>query len=197
MIVTPPWPCNQEWGNNGVLRPFLSLVASLELGIVTRWRRLREQYSPPLRTATCNSSSFSHVLAAIIWVGGSAFIAFALIPGLKGEDPATRSDLLRKTAGRFRVIGWAALLVAIGTGVYLAVTGGHMKSPWIHAKMGLVTLLLVASALHDWYIGPKLGALVRAGEDPGLYRKLAMILGQVSFVLALVIVYCGVRIVHP
>ena len=140
---------------------------------------------------------FLHVLAAIIWVGGSAFIAFALIPGLKGEDPATRSDLLRKTAGRFRVIGWAALLVAIGTGVYLAVTGGHMKSPWIHAKMGLVTLPLVASALHDWYIGPKLGALVRAGEDPGLYRKLAMILGQVSFVLALVIVYCGVRIVHP
>lgn len=135
---------------------------------------------------------FIHVLAAIIWVGGSAFIAFALIPGLKGEDPQTRSELLRKTAGRFRIVGWVALLIGVGTGIHLAIP--KMKMGLVHGKMGLIVILLIAAAIHDWYIGPKVGAKVRAGEDPSGYRKLAMILGQITFVLSVVMVYLGVRI---
>jgi uncharacterized membrane protein len=63
-------------------------------------------------------STWLHLLAAIVWIGGLAFISMVLAPALR--DPAMRAQAvpLPRAAGRkFMRIGYASLVVLTVTGV--------------------------------------------------------------------------------
>lgn len=157
------------------------------------------------------ASVYAHILAAMVWIGGSAFIAFVLAPLMrrrKGPD----DGLLRAAALRFRTIGWISLGTLIVTGVAnLAfrgvgfsdlVTGAAFRGAAGHAlalKLALLAILLSVSGLHDFRWGP---AAVRALEkDPGSAeairgRHRAARVGRFVFSLGLIIVACAVVLVR-
>lgn len=59
-----------------------------------------------------------HIVAAVIGVGGIAFLAFILLPSAGVVSPEQR-DLLMKTAlGRFRWVSWSVILLLIVSGLY-------------------------------------------------------------------------------
>lgn len=54
-------------------------------------------------------SVWLHIIAAMIWVGGICFLAFALVPVLhKPEHRRQALTLIQETGRRFRNVGWAA-----------------------------------------------------------------------------------------
>jgi uncharacterized membrane protein len=60
-----------------------------------------------------------HVFSAIIWIGGSIFLALVMVPVARGmEPPAMGLLFLRRAALRFRGIAWVLLallrLMAVG-----------------------------------------------------------------------------------
>ncbi|MDP6064405.1 MAG: hypothetical protein QGI49_06405, partial [SAR202 cluster bacterium] len=75
-----------------------------------------------------------HLLAAIIWIGGTLFLVIVIVPLTRsGAIPRPQAVLLLRLMGRrFRPMAWAAIGVLVVTGVYLA---------WDHWNVSSFTLL--------------------------------------------------------
>jgi putative copper resistance protein D len=146
-----------------------------------------------------------HVMAALIWVGGVVFIGLALLPATRGLEPEKRLQMVSGAARRFRNIGWLALAVLIVTGLgmihswgFFAEAGsGGLRNRLLLLKISLVVVMLICSALHDWFLGPRVSAAVSRGDDPGPIRSWSMRLGQGTMVLSLLIVILAVLIARP
>ena len=64
-------------------------------------------------------SVWLHILAAIVWIGGMAFLGLVLIPAMRlSEYRAVGASLTYWTGTRFRLIGWVCLSVLLLTGVF-------------------------------------------------------------------------------
>ena len=59
-----------------------------------------------------------HVTAAVIVVGGMAFLLFILMPSLGALDPEHRDLLAKQVMDRFRWIIWSAIIVLLVSGLY-------------------------------------------------------------------------------
>ena len=59
-----------------------------------------------------------HVTAAVIGVGGMAFLLFILMPSLGPLDPEHRDVLVKQVMDRFRWIIWSAIIVLLVSGLY-------------------------------------------------------------------------------
>lgn len=88
-----------------------------------------------------------HLVAAATWTGGLIVLA-ALVVALRRAG-AERS-LLQAAARQFGRVSWAAMAVALATGVAQVELYGW---PWtygrLHAKLGLVALTVVLAAVHQ------------------------------------------------
>ncbi|MBM4123623.1 MAG: copper resistance protein CopD [Nitrospira sp.] len=109
-----------------------------------------------------------HFLAAVLWIGGALFLSLVLVPILK-QDPfaAQRGPLFRAIAGRFRTAVWTAVIVLVVTGALLLHRRSDLLAPttwplWVQVKLFLVGLLTGLTILHDFWLGPKVGRLLRA-----------------------------------
>lgn len=157
-------------------------------------------------------SMWLHLLAAIVWIGGIAFISMVLVPTLR--DPVVRPHalpLLRATGRRFMRVGYVSLIVLASTGVanlalkaggslatvvgWLPTTYGHLLA----AKLALVAIVVALSLYHDFVVGP---AATRAIEaDPAAaaaqaLRRRASVLGRVNAALSLVIMTLALLLVR-
>lgn len=159
-------------------------------------------------------STLLHVLSAIVWVGGMLFLALVMVPVARKLQPAERGMLVGAIGRRFRVIGWVCIALLIVTGVvnasYRGVTWGSIISGqiavsdfgWLLAvKVGLVVVMIVLSAVHDFAIGPaSTRALERkdadAAREAAALRRKASWLGRLNAVLALVVVALAVALVR-
>ncbi len=96
-----------------------------------------------------------HVAAMATWLGGTGAVA-ALAAG---ADPARAGALRRVAVG----VLTPAMLGTLALGIWLAVSGGWFREPWLHAKLVLVLLL---TGLH----GVVSGRLRRlGGGDAGAF----------------------------
>jgi uncharacterized membrane protein len=59
-----------------------------------------------------------HVTAAVIGVGGMAFLLFILMPSLGAVDPEHRDLFAKQVMDRFRWIIWSAIIVLLVSGLY-------------------------------------------------------------------------------
>ncbi len=59
-----------------------------------------------------------HVTAAVMGVGGMAFLLTILVPSLGILAPEQRATLTRTVLGRFRWMSWAAILLLLASGLY-------------------------------------------------------------------------------
>jgi putative copper export protein len=138
-----------------------------------------------------------HVLAAAVWIGSLAFFALVVVPALRRvETGERRAALLRAIGHRFRIVGWACLAVLVVTGVlnlrfrgigadllfdanFWATSFGKTLA----AKLGLVAVLLGATAAHD-----VLAASPR--------RRLVSWLGRATLLLSIGILVLAVALVR-
>lgn len=158
-------------------------------------------------------SVWLHIVSAMIWMGGMVFFALVLVPLSRRPEFADRAGaLLRLSGERFRTVGWICLAALVGTGlVNLAGRGitwaalfapGLHQDPWRHAlvhKLGLVAIILVLSALHDFWVGPKAARLMAtAGQEARGKRlaKAASWFGRVNLLLALAVVAFALKLVR-
>jgi uncharacterized membrane protein len=143
---------------------------------------------------------FFHVMSAVFWIGGMLFLTLVIVPFIQTmPDPATKSKIYQTVGRKYRTLGWIAIITLLITGPVILYTlygiaPSDIFSAKIHAtgfgkalawKLAFVTLLVISSLVHDFYIGPK------AKESPRLSR-MARIFGRSNLLVALVIVVFAV-----
>ncbi len=154
---------------------------------------------------------FLHLLAAVVWVGGTVFLSLVLVPVARRLPPAERAALITQVGVRFRTVGWIALAVLVLTGLANAafrgvtwegvVTGRVVASTWgrtLALKVALVAAILGLSALHDFVVGPAASRAAAGQATPEALRRRrqAAWLGRINLVLALVVLLLAVFLVR-
>ena len=138
-----------------------------------------------------------HLLAATVWVGGTIALVFVGVPVIAKLEGEARATALRELGHRWRPLGYGAIGVLVVTGLLLADEDVNDASAGFDAvlaiKMGAVALMIAASLYHDYVLGPRLAAQVRAGEPPTVRPQLVWV-GRFAFVLTLLVPILGVAL---
>lgn len=147
-----------------------------------------------------------HLLAAVVWIGGMAFLSLALVPVLqhRGFSGANR-ELFQAVAVRFRVVVWLSVTVLLGTGPVLLARHGHslaVPSAWpgvLLFKLTLVGALFLFTATHDVLVGPLASKAWRQPVETRSLRGRRLIatspwIARLSLVLALIVMLAGVML---
>lgn len=145
---------------------------------------------------------FLHIISAIFWVGGMLFIVVVVAPYLMTiTDPAEKSKIFQVVGKQFRRWGWVAIITLLVTGpiilykIYDIPPFGIFDNA-LHAtsfgkalaiKLTLVTILVISSLFHDFWIGPK----SRTSRN---LVKWARIFGRTNLLIALFIVLFAVML---
>ena len=157
-------------------------------------------------------SMWLHLAAAIVWIGGLAFISMVLVPTLRAPRVRPQAVLLLRTAGKkFQRVAYASLITLVVTGAVnlFLKAGGSWSAAMallpttygqlLITKVSLVALIIVLSLYHDFAVGP---AAARALEvDPastaaqGLRRRAAW-LGRANMLLSLVVMTFALLLVR-
>jgi putative copper resistance protein D len=157
-------------------------------------------------------SMWIHLLAAITWIGGLAFIAMVLVPTLRRPELRPQAlTLLRVSGTKFMRIAYASLVTLVvtgGTNLWLK-AGGSLAG--VHAlmagtygrlletKVTLVVIVIAVALYHDFVVGP---AATRALEaDPQgaaalALRRRASWIGRINTLLSLVIMTLALLLVR-
>lgn len=139
---------------------------------------------------------FVHILCATLWVGGMLFMSLMLVPALRAQrDPSLTARLIRAVGKRYHRWGWGALGLLILTGLGLLhfrgishaqlASADFWASPFgttLAWKLSLVLAVVLLSLAHD------LGAARN--------RKAATLLGRLTLLLSVIIVFLGVLLVR-
>lgn len=158
-------------------------------------------------------SVWLHIFAAAVWIGGMVFLAAVLVPVTRRpEYRGVAASLFHLTGVRFRWVGWACIALLLLTGTFnLLFRGLGWADLWsgrlwegrfgqaLAFKLFLVTVILLLSVLHDFFIGPRATALWHA--DPGStdarrLRRQASLIGRVNLLLAMATVALGIILVR-
>ena len=144
-----------------------------------------------------------HITSAAIWVGGSLFIGVVFAPILKKMSMPVeeRMQLMVQVGRRFNKLAMPALFILIATGMYQAhlvlqksdilydTSYGHV----LIIKMVLVAALLITYAVHVRIIRKDVEDKIIAKQIPQeqlqKLRKKIIILGEVSVVLSVIILF--------
>ncbi len=152
-----------------------------------------------------------HLLAAMLWVGGLAFIGMVLAPTLR--QPALRAQAvpLLRTAGRkFMRIAYASLAALVVTGtanVYLkagswAAAGALAQTAYgriLATKVVLVAAIVALSLYHDLVVGPAAARAMESdatGATATRLRKTAAWIGRANMLLSIAVVTLALLLVR-
>ncbi len=141
-----------------------------------------------------------HLLAAMVWVGGSIALIVAGVPAVRKLEGEARATAMRALGLRWRPLGWGAMGVAIVSGLWLTDHHGGfneqaLSTPFdrtLIAKSVLVVLLVIASVIHNSVLGPKLQRQLRehSPDAPGTRRRLVVV-GYLSLALTIAVPVLG------
>lgn len=124
-----------------------------------------------------------HVIAAIVWLGGMAFMLLALRPVAVAQmPPPTRLPLLAAVMSRFFVAVWASIAVLLLSGGAMMGAAGMKNLPTgVHLMLAIAVLMM---AVFVWlYAGPfrRMQAAVGASNWPLAGQQMARIHPLVVF----------------
>jgi uncharacterized membrane protein len=151
-----------------------------------------------------------HVLAAMLWLGGMLFLGLVGGPVLRAvEPPALRQRLFQELGLRFRSTGWWAIGVLLITGAVNLHYRGWLQWDGIlnaaafwrtavgHAlalKLGAVAAMLIASAVHDFALGPLAGRAEPGSPQALALRRQAAVLARANALIGVLVVVAAVRL---
>jgi uncharacterized membrane protein len=140
-----------------------------------------------------------HLLAAMVWVGGSVVLVFAGVPAIRILEGEPRQRAMREIGRRWRSVGYPALLVVAVTGVPLAQHDyDEGRSPFqavLWVKVGLSVGLVLASYVHNYVLGPRLQREIREGRAQKT-RPTLVVVGWASLALTLTVPVLGAILAH-
>ena len=135
-----------------------------------------------------------HLLAAMVWVGGSVALVVAGVPAIRVLEGEPRGRAMRELGLRWRPLGYGSLLVAVVTREDDARDHrDEARSPFdtvLWVKVGLTAGLVVASYLHNYVYGPRLQAEIREGRPPNT-RPTLVAVGWTSLALTITVPVLG------
>jgi putative copper export protein len=151
------------------------------------------------------ASVYVHIVAACVWVGGMVFFALVAVPLLRSPEYKAEAPALVRWMGlRFRAVAWAVIGVLVVTGVVNLMTRGvsmddlatrvFWTSPFgrtLRHKLEIVTVVLLLSVAHDFWIGPRAS---QTGDAK--LRRAASWIARVNLVLALAVIAFAVGLVR-
>lgn len=161
-------------------------------------------------------SVYTHILAAMIWIGGMLFLTLIALPVMRAlEAPGRAGRLIRLMGRRFRDVGWVCIGLLIVSGFtnlwYRGIrwdsllSGQFWSTTWgqlLAVKLAVVLAMLINSAWHDFVLGPRATQLMEAQANPGMppaevqrlrrqtawLARLNLLLGLVAIALAVMLV---------
>jgi len=119
---------------------------------------------------------FAHLAAAILWLGGIAFMLFALRPTLGVLAPPQRLALAAQVLRRFFTIVWVLVLLLLASGLGMLLHAGVHDAPlgWqLMMGIGLVMFALFAHLFFAPY--RRLQHAVAASDWPAAGEQLKRI----------------------
>jgi putative copper resistance protein D len=138
-----------------------------------------------------------HVLAAVVWVGGLAFQAHAILPAARRGQAA----LFAESARRGRPAAWTAIALVVLTGFYNVTQLGSLERVMrsgaalaLAAKFGLVLVAVAIASQRDFVHLPRLLRDVATRNDPFPVLRTIATLDRLVLLLALLIIYLGLFI---
>lgn len=149
-----------------------------------------------------------HLIAAVSWIGGMIFLSLVLAPLIRKQKTAPESMALFRTAARrFRVVVWLSMGMLLSTGpMLLHARGIHVMEPmqWpsiLRVKIGLVSLLLVLTFMHDLLLGPQVVRIGAIPEDTRTAWQQSLVrtsrwLPRLTLLLALAVLWAAVMLVR-
>jgi uncharacterized membrane protein len=158
-------------------------------------------------------SLFFHVIFAIFWIGGMLFTAAVLVPVSRDKMFTNRRGEFFKLAGTlFSRLSWVIFILMIVTGTMALYGKGFNTEVLLSAdfwqtrygktlmgKLHIFSLVLIVSAVHDFWLGPKAADLMdNDPESPATirFRKASSWAGRVNLILALGILYYALSLVR-
>lgn len=139
-----------------------------------------------------------HVLSAAIWVGGTIFLVAVAVPYARSLGSEQRTAVASAIGRRFRPVAWTALGGLVLSGLYMLQKLGYLEPGALAdtsngrlmvAKLVLVAVLIVLSAIHDFVLGP------RTTTRPQT-RSTLLVLARANGVLTVVVPIIGVLLAH-
>ncbi len=130
------------------------------------------------------SFKFVHVLGAIVWVGGSLFLAMTTIRFLRDEESGDVSQLVRQNAFVGQYAMGPAAAITLLAGILLMVVGKWPPTLWI--VWGLLGLL-ISGALGAGVLRREVER-VAAGSDPEETAGRMARIAAINFALLLSVV---------
>jgi uncharacterized membrane protein len=145
--------------------------------------------------------NFFHLFAAAVWIGGSIFARFILMPAMSQLEPVQAGKLMGYVSKRFSITSWISLLILIITGAMKTPAGMMFDTSSdmgriLTVKHLLIIFVLAVGVLIAHIVGPRLRrAAPQAGEKPSenfvaLQRRMKN-LSTTNIVLAVLILVCA------
>ncbi len=141
-----------------------------------------------------------HLMAAILWVGGSFTMSLAVQPVLRRLlTDSSRFEVYRDIGRRFTILMWACWLTLLLTGLFkiweIRETPSILFGPWGHIlaiKLFLVACMVILTLLHTYSWGPRL--MESANTNPNTKRVLVgrmAFWGKINLIVLAGIVFCA------
>jgi copper resistance protein D len=151
-------------------------------------------------------SVWLHVLLACVWVGGMIYTAAIVIPFAVKQSPDERQRIIRGQARKFRMIGWTSVILLAITGAYNATQrfaldgiGGLFDKQrvgfWLPRKLEFFVLMVLLILFHD-VMSVRAAKQSHGSREATPGNRLGSIAAAIATLLALVVLYCSVRIVR-
>ncbi|MBC7441165.1 MAG: copper resistance protein CopC [Ramlibacter sp.] len=161
--------------------------------------------SLPSGSALAVVASASHLVAAGVWAGGLAILAFCLIPMMR-IHPDARARILGSAWRSFGPMAAIATAVLVATGIYeaglhipdLSFVAATVYGGAVAAKLVLVIVALALAAINTMLVNPPLAARVgrvlrrQGGWVPLSRRRFVTVVAAEVFVLAVAVGAAGV-----
>lgn len=118
-----------------------------------------------------------HLLAVIVWVGGMAFVHFALRPAAEATlPPPQRVPLMVAALQRFFRMAAASVALVLASGFAMYFLAGAQAAPlgW-HLMAGLGVVMSVVFAFIAWHLFPQAVASAAEANWPqaaGVFKRI-------------------------
>lgn len=155
---------------------------------------------------------FFHLIFVTFWLGGMLFTVAVLVPATRMKLKSSKGLLFKELGTRFSRISWVIFNLLILTGILALFGKGLSFDDLVSAefwqtrygnrlkyKLLTFSLVLIFSALHDFWLGPKAAVLMDIEPDnyqTKYYRRASRWIGRINVLLGLLILYFAVGLVR-